>query len=58
MDPIYRHTEFNSENFNWMARMAGVFWSHELGDREKQRYRCRTLRSPANSAAASPSRRR
>jgi hypothetical protein len=38
MDPIYRRTEFNSENFNWMARMAGVFWSHELGDREKQRY--------------------
>ncbi|MCX6626688.1 MAG: hypothetical protein NTW28_03540 [Candidatus Solibacter sp.] len=38
MDPIYRHTEFNSENFNWMARMAGVFWSHEFGDREKQRY--------------------
>ena len=33
MDPIYRRTEFNSENFNWMARMAGVFWSHEFGDR-------------------------
>ena len=29
MDPLYRRTEFNSENFNWMARMAGVFWSHE-----------------------------
>jgi hypothetical protein len=38
MDPLYRRTEFNSENFNWMARMAGVFWSHELGDEEKQRY--------------------
>jgi hypothetical protein len=38
MDPVYRRTEFNSENFNWMARMAGVFWSHELGDPEKQRY--------------------
>jgi hypothetical protein len=38
MDPLYRHTEYNSENFNWMARMAGVFWAHELGDREKQRY--------------------
>lgn len=29
MDPIYRHTKFNSENFNWMARLSGVFWSHE-----------------------------
>ena len=38
MDPLYRRTEFNSENFNWMARMAGVFWSHEFDDREKQRY--------------------
>ena len=38
MDPSYRRTEFNSENFNWMARMAGVFWSRELGDAEKQRY--------------------
>jgi hypothetical protein len=24
MDPIYPETEFNSENFNWMARLAGV----------------------------------
>jgi hypothetical protein len=38
MDPRHRRTEFNSENFNWMARMVGVYWSHELGDREKQRY--------------------
>ena len=38
MDPLYRRTEFNSENFNWMARMAGVFWSHEFDDRENQRY--------------------
>ncbi len=30
MDPLYRRTEFNSENFNWMARMAGVYWAHEL----------------------------
>ncbi len=32
MDPIYRRTEFNSENFNWMARFAGVFWARELLD--------------------------
>ena len=38
MDPLYRRTEFNNENFNWMARMAGVFWSHEFGDGEKRRY--------------------
>ena len=38
MDPLYRRTEFNSENFNWMSRMAGVFWSHEFDDRENQRY--------------------
>ena len=30
MDPIYHRTEFNSENFNWMARFAGVYWAHEF----------------------------
>lgn len=38
MDPIYSLTEFNSENFNWMARMAGVLWAEELGDAEKKAY--------------------
>ncbi|HYE05523.1 MAG TPA: hypothetical protein VEL07_08325 [Planctomycetota bacterium] len=32
MDPIYRSTEFNSENFHWMARMGGLLWAHEFGD--------------------------
>jgi hypothetical protein len=34
MDPIYDLTEFNSENFNWMSRLAGVQWAHELKDQE------------------------
>jgi len=38
MDPIYTATEFNSENFNWMARMAGVLWAEELKDKKKQQY--------------------
>ncbi|MFC1462758.1 hypothetical protein ACFLQU_04045 [Verrucomicrobiota bacterium] len=38
MDPIYTLTEFNSENYNWMERMAGVLWAEELGDRNKQEY--------------------
>jgi hypothetical protein len=38
MDPIYTATEFNSENFNWMARMAGVLWAEELKDKKKQEY--------------------
>ena len=38
MDPIYNHTEFNSENFNWMARLAGVYWSHELRDSSRTAY--------------------
>ncbi len=38
IDPIYNETEFNSEKFNWMARMAGVCWAHTLGDRERIPY--------------------
>lgn len=38
MDPIYPFTEFNSENFNWMARLGGVFWAQELADAERQQY--------------------
>src|SRR5258707_4520867 len=30
MDPAWRRTEFNSESLNWMARLPGVFWAHEL----------------------------
>jgi len=30
MDPIYGQTEFNSENFNWMARLGGLQWAFEL----------------------------
>lgn len=32
MDPIYGETEFNSENFNWMARMSGYLFAHEYND--------------------------
>jgi hypothetical protein len=32
MDPIYDKTEFNSENFNWMARLAGYLLSHHFND--------------------------
>ncbi len=32
MDPIYGQTEFNSENFNWMARLGGLQWAFELPD--------------------------
>ncbi len=32
MDPIYGQTEFNSENFNWMARLGGLQWAYELPD--------------------------
>jgi hypothetical protein len=30
MDPIYTSTEFNSENFCWMARLARFQWAHEM----------------------------
>lgn len=36
MDPIYDLTEFNSENFNWMSRMAGVQWAYALQDKERK----------------------
>lgn len=36
MDPIYSYTEFNSENFNWMARMTGLLWAEELNDQAKK----------------------
>lgn len=32
MDPIYCLTEFNSENFNWMARLIGRLWAGEFND--------------------------
>ena len=32
MDPIYNCTEFNSENFNWMARIYGYMMSNTLND--------------------------
>lgn len=32
MDPIYSCTEFNSENFSWMARLAGYLMAHEFND--------------------------
>ncbi|MBC7936391.1 MAG: hypothetical protein H7Y86_13655 [Rhizobacter sp.] len=44
MDPIYlppnfpQGTEFNSENFNWMARMSGYLFAHEFNDTEKIKY--------------------
>lgn len=38
MDPIYRVTEFNSENFNWMARLAGFLWAHEMNHQDRIDY--------------------
>lgn len=39
MDPIYpMGTEFNSENFNWMARLSGVYWAHRLNRAERVAY--------------------
>jgi len=38
MDPIYEKTEKNSENFNWMARLAGYLWAYELNDTEHKSY--------------------
>ncbi len=38
MDPLYSITEFNSENFNWMARLAGYLWAHELNEPDKIKY--------------------
>ncbi|MBD3320818.1 MAG: hypothetical protein GF350_06970, partial [Chitinivibrionales bacterium] len=32
MDPIYGYTEFNSENYNWMARLTGYLFAHEYAD--------------------------
>jgi hypothetical protein len=32
MDPIYELSEYNSENFNWMARTAGAILSDEYDD--------------------------
>lgn len=32
MDPIYPATEYNSENFDWMARTAGALLSREFAD--------------------------
>ncbi len=30
MDPIYKQTEFNSENFNWMSHLCGFLFAREL----------------------------
>lgn len=44
MDPIYLPpsfpdgTEFNSENFNWMARMGGYLFAHEFQDKAKIKF--------------------
>lgn len=38
MDPIYGQTEFNSENFNWMARLGGLQWAFELPDTDLGSY--------------------
>lgn len=39
MDPIYlAGTEFNSENFNWMARLGGLQWAFELPDQDLGTY--------------------
>lgn len=32
MDPIYSCTEFNSENFNWMARLGGYLMAEDFND--------------------------
>ncbi|MCD8482701.1 MAG: hypothetical protein LR015_08575 [Verrucomicrobia bacterium] len=32
MDPLYTPSLFNSENFNWMARLGGYVWAHEFPD--------------------------
>jgi len=32
MDPIYNITEFNSENFHWMARAGGYIFAEEYDD--------------------------
>lgn len=36
MDPIYCLTEFNSENFNWMARLTGYVWSEHYAEAAQQ----------------------
>lgn len=38
MDPIYGQTEFNSENFNWMARLGGLQWAFELPETDLGTY--------------------
>jgi hypothetical protein len=38
MDPIYDLTEFNSENFNWMSRMAGLQWAYALNDAPRKAF--------------------
>jgi hypothetical protein len=38
MDPIYKKTEFNSENFNWMARLCGFLFARELNDPKRIEY--------------------
>ena len=38
MDPVWDQTEFNSENFNWMARTAGLLWADELAANDKRAF--------------------
>jgi hypothetical protein len=38
MDPIYSFTEFNSENFNWMARMGGYLFAQHYNDASKKSF--------------------
>ncbi len=38
MDPIFGQTEFNSENFNWMARLGGLQWAFDLPDTDLGTY--------------------
>lgn len=38
MDPIYAITEFNSENFDWLARLAGLMFAYEFDDANWKKY--------------------
>ncbi len=68
MDPIYlppeypNGTEFNSENFNWMARMGGYLFAQEYHDADKLAYfdgylnnwiRCKAIEGPPSHASTS-----
>ncbi len=38
MDPIFEFTEYNSENFYWMSRLAGKLLAYDQGDTGQQAY--------------------